>query len=253
MRLHRAAAAVIAAIAAVLGACGTTGGNVVAFDVAAAGVDGASTTDTPLGWHVVLSRAKLHLGAVYLNLSVPISGSQETSCILPGVYTAEELSPLDVDVLSTALQPFPAPATGTDDEARTAEVWLTGSDINATSDSTVIADLAGTATRGAQVVPFTAAITISAGNRGIPQSDPALPSQHPICKQRIVSPIAIALRPHAGGTLAIRVATEPWFANVDFAALPAGGVFPDSNASSASQNLFTGLRAATATFQLSFP
>jgi len=235
-----------------LGACGTTGGNVVTFEVAAAGVSGASALDTPLGWHVVLTRAKLHLGAVYLNLSVPISGSQETSCILPGVYTAEELSSLDVDVLSTSLQPFPARGTGTDDEARTGEVWLTGGDINADTDSTAIADLAGTATRGAQVVPFTATITINTANRGIPPSDPAQPSQHPICKQRIVSPIAIDLRPRDGSTLVIGVATAQWFSNVDFTALPADGVFPDSNANPASQNLFTGLRAATATFQLSF-
>jgi hypothetical protein len=235
-----------------LAACGTTGGNVVAFDVAAAGIAGAGTLDTPLGWHVVLTRAKLHLGAVYLNLSVPISGSQETNCILPGVYTAEELSALDVDVLSASLQPFPARGAGTDDEARTGEVWLTGGDVNADSDSTVIADLAGTATRGTQVVPFAATITISSSNRGIPPSDPAQPSQHPICKQRIVSPIAIDLRPRDGSTLVIRVDTRPWFGNVDFAALPADGVFPDSNTNAASQNLFTGLRAATATFQMSF-
>lgn len=240
------------ALALAVGACGTTGGNVVAFEVAAAGVAGAGTLDTALGWHVVLARAKLHLGAVYLNLSVPISGSQETNCILPGVYTAEELSALDVDVLSTALQPFPAPATGTDDEARTGEVWLTGGDVNADHDSTVIADLAGTATKGAQVVPFAATVTISSGNRGIPPSDPAQPSQHPICKQRIVSPIPIDLRPHDGGTLDLRIDTAPWFANVDFTALPPDGTFPDNNTNAASQNLFTGLRAAPATFQFSF-
>lgn len=237
----------------VAAACGTTGGHVISFDVAAAGVDGASLIDTPLGWHVVLTRATLHIGAVYLDLSVPISGSQDTSCILPGVYTAEELSALDVDVLSTSLQRFPAPGTGTDDEARTGEVWLTGGDVNATSDSTRIADIAGTASNGATVVPFTAVVTISSANRGFPPSDPALPGQHPICKQRIVSPIPIDLRPHASGTLIIRVDTAPWFANVDFRAVPDGGALPDSNTSAASRNLFTGLRAAPATFQLSFP
>ena len=243
-------AASVAALAAA--ACGTTGGNVIAFDVAAAGVDGAATLDTPLGWHVELSRARLHVGAVYLNQSVPISGSQQTNCILPGVYTAEALSGLDVDVLSPSLQAFPAPGTGTDDEAHTGEVWLTGGDVNAGSDATPIADLAGTATRAAQIVPFTATITISSGNRGIPPSDPAQPSQHPICKQRIVSPIAIALRPRDGGRLVIRVDTAPWFANVEFTAVPGDGVLPDDNANAASQNLFTGLRAATASFQLSF-
>lgn len=240
-----------AGFAVALAACGTTGGNVVSFDVVARGAPGGAAADTALGWHVELSRAKLHIGAVYLNLSVAASGSQETTCILPGVYTAQELSGLDVDVLSPAAQPFPEVGTGTDDEVRTGEVWLTGGDVNADSDGTVIAQLTGTATRAAQVLPFTAEVTINSGNRGIP-SPPVLPSLHPICKQRIVSPIRIDLRPHDHGTLAITVDPSGWFANVDFTMLPADGVFPDDNANPASQNLFTALRAATATFQFSF-
>lgn len=240
-----------AVLAVALAACGTTGSSVVNFGVVAQGVPGGGVADTALGWHVELSRATLHIGAVYLNLSVPNSGAQETTCILPGVYTAQELSGLDVDVLSTAPQPFPEPGTGTDDEARTGEVWLTGGDVNANSDRTVIAELAGTATRAAQVLPFTAQITINSGNRGIP-SPPVLPSLHPICKQRIVSPIRIDLRPRDRGTLAITVDPSEWFANVDFTMLPPGGAFPDDNANPASQNLFTAIRAATATFQFSF-
>lgn len=241
-----------------LAACGTTGGNVVTFDVVARGTPTAMTIDTGLGWHIELSRARLHIGAVYLNLAVPISGSQETNCILPGIYTAQALQGLDVDVLSTDPQPFPAPATGTDDEARTAEIWLTGGNVNAETDGTVIADIAGTATSTttpATSMPFSSIITINLANRGIAASDPALPSQHPICKQRIVSPIPIDLRPSNGATLAITIDTHAWFANVDFHALVPDGsgfVFPDVNTNVASQNLFTGIRAAAATFQLSF-
>lgn len=240
------------ALCAALAACGTTGGDLVAFDVAAQGIPDAAAIDNALGWHVQLSRATLHIGAVYLNLAVPISGSQETTCILPGIYTAEELYGLDVDVLSTERQLFPQRASGTDDEARSGEVWLTGGDVNADHDATAIADLVGIAARGGQAMPFSARITISSANRGIPPSNPALPSQHPICKQRIVSPIPIDLRPHDGGTLVITVDTQQWFANVDFSLLPGQGVFPDDNSNAASQNLFTGLRAATTTFQLAF-
>jgi hypothetical protein len=239
-------------LCAALAACGTTGGNVVTFDVAAQGAPNAATIDNAFGWHVQLSKATLHVGAVYLNLAVPISGSQETNCILPGIYTAEELYALDVDVLSTARQTFPQRASGTDDEARTGEVWLTGGDLNTDNDSTLIADIAGTATSAATSLPFSARITISSSNRGIPPSSPAQPSQHPICKQRIVSPIPIDLRPHDGGTLVVTVDTQQWFANVDFSLVPADGVFPDDNTNAASQNLFTGLRAATTTFQLAF-
>jgi hypothetical protein len=243
-------------LAVVLAACETTGGQIVTFDVVAAGTPGAASVDTSLGWHVELSRARLHVGAVYLNLAVPISGSQETACILPGIYTAEELAPLDVDVLDPTRQAFPKPATGTNDEARTGEVWLTGGDVNADADTTVIADLAGTASNAATTLPFTATITIGTANRGIPGSDPAQPSQHPICKQRIVSPIAIDLRPHDGGTLVLAIDTRTWFANVDFNVLVPDGNggfgFPDTNTNAASQSLFTGLRAASSTFQLSF-
>lgn len=240
------------ALGIALAGCGTTGGSIVGFDVVAQGKPGAGDTVTGLGWHVVLSEAKLHVGAVYLNLAVTISGSQGTSCILPGIYTAQELAPLDVDVLSTAPQPFPQAATGTDDETRTGEVWLTGGDVNADADATVIAQLAGTATSTAQVIPFTAKITISSDNRGIAPSSPAQPGQNPICKRRIVSPIPIDVRPRDGGTLALTVDPSGWFANVDFTQLPPDGTFPDDNTNLASKSLFTALRAASSTFQLAF-
>jgi len=237
-------------LAAALAACGTTGGNIVSFDVVARG-SGATTSESAFGWHVELSRAKLYIGAVYLNLTRPNSGLQDTQCILPGVYTAQELTPLEVDVLSTAPQAFPEPGTGTDDEALTGEVWLTGGDVNADSDPTVIVDLAGTATKGAQVLPFSSTITINSRNRGIPGST-AFPGQNPICKQRIVSPIRIDLRPHDGGTLAITVDPSGWFANVDFALVPPDGVFPDDRSNDASDHLLNAVGAATATFEFSF-
>jgi hypothetical protein len=237
-------------LAAALVACGTTGGNVVDFQVVARGA-GSTSYPSAFGWHIELARATLHIGAVYLNLTRPNSGLQDTQCILPGVYTAQELAPIDVDVLSTAPQPFAEPGTGTDDEALTGEVWLTGGDVNADSDATVIADLAGTATKDAQVLPFSATIQINSANRGIPGS-PAFPGLHPICKQRIVSPILIDLRPHTGGTLAVIVDPSGWFANVDFSQIPPDGVFPDERNNTASDHLFNAIRAATATFQFSF-
>lgn len=237
-------------ITAALAACGTTGGTIVSFDVVARG-SGLGIADSAFGWQVTLARAKLHIGAVYLNLTRPNSGLQETQCILPGVYTAQELASLDVDVLSTAPQPFLARATGTDDEALTGEVWLTGGDVNADSDDTVVVEVMGTATKGAQVLAFSATIQINSKNRGIPGTT-GFPSLHPICKQRIVSPIRIDVRPHDGGTLAITVDPSGWFANVDFAELPPDGVFPDDRTNHASDNLFNAVRAATATFDFSF-
>ncbi len=249
--MNRSIRFVVVAALASLGACGTTGGNLVSFDVVAQGAPGGGVHDTSLGWHVELSKAMLYIGAVYLNQTRPNSGIQGTDCILPSVYTGEELDGRSVDVLSSAPQPFPAPGTGTDDEALTGEVWLTGGDVNAETDTTVIADLAGTATKAAQVLPFTATITIGISNRGIP-SPPALPSLHPICKQRIVSPIQIDVHPHDGGTLVVTVDPSRWFDTVDFTQLPPDGVIPDDNSSSASADLFDAIRAATSTFQFSF-
>jgi hypothetical protein len=244
------------AVAAALAGCGTTGGNLISFEVVAQGAASKAGTragvyDTSLGWHVELSRAMLHIGAVYLNQTRPNSGIQGTDCILPSVYTGQELHGLDIDVLSPQAQPFPAPGTGTDDEVLTGEVWLTHRDVNAQTDDQAIADIAGTATKGAQVLAFSATIQINTANRGIP-SPPALPSQHPICKQRIVSPIFIDLRPHDGGTLAITVDPSGWFDAVDFTDVPPDGVFPDDRSNTASDTLFTAIRAATATFQFSF-
>jgi len=244
-------------ILALLAACDTTGGRLVTFDVAAVGP--ADATGGPrafingLGWHVILTKATLHIGAVYLNLSNPISGSQGTNCILPGIYTAEELSGIDVDVLSNDPQKFPEQADGTDDSAKTGEVWLTGGDVNAAEDSTVIADVEGTAV-GATSMPFTAKVTIGS-NRLIASSDPSMPSAHPICKQRIVSPIPIDVKPQPGGQLVIRIDPELWFADVDFGQLPEVSpgqfAFPDDLSIPASQNLFTNLRAG-ADYEFSF-
>jgi hypothetical protein len=235
----------------------TTGGHTVSYDVAARGLGlPGNAVPAAAGWQVVLTKAVVHIGAVYLNLAVSNPEvAAGTSCILPGIYTGEELSGLDVDVLSTTPQPFATPGVGTDDESRTGEVWLTGGDVNATADPTIIADLAGTATNTTTTLPFTASVTIGA-NRLIKSSDPANPSAHPICKQRIVSPIQIDFRPAQGGTLLVTIDPTLWFANVDFTPLvsspPAAFVFPDDDSLPASQNLFTGLRSSGGTFNLTF-
>ena len=75
-------------------------------------------------FQVSLTRAQLRIGAVYLNASVPISGAGATSCVLPGIYVAEAFGPATIDLLSPSLQQFPGTGEGTQNEAKTAEVWL---------------------------------------------------------------------------------------------------------------------------------
>src|SRR4029079_14599191 len=60
---------------------GTTGGDVIDFPAAASGPRDAEALktngfDTDLGWHVVLAKATLHVGALYLSQTQPVSGAQ---------------------------------------------------------------------------------------------------------------------------------------------------------------------------------
>src|SRR5579859_3049450 len=83
---------------------GTTGGAIVDFPVAASGPPDA-VAGQPLvfqgdfGWTVTLTKAVLHVGALYLDQAAPISGAQDTNCILPGTYVAEVTAGMDVDLL----------------------------------------------------------------------------------------------------------------------------------------------------------
>src|SRR6185503_5135813 len=81
---------------------GTTGGDLFTFDAAASGPEDADparpfTFTSGLGYRVTLTRAKVHIGAVYVNNAFPVSGAQSTNCVLPGVYVAEVTQGLDVD------------------------------------------------------------------------------------------------------------------------------------------------------------
>jgi hypothetical protein len=229
------------------GCVDTTGSALVTFHAAAAGpVDangGALTTGD-----ITITTAKLHIGAVYLRLTQPSAGSQEQPCILPAYsYNGEVREGVTIDLLSPDPQPFPVDGSGTANTSLIAEVWLTGGPVDADEDRTTIVELAGTA-KGA---PFSASFHIGA-NFTLPGS-PGTPGAHPICKQRIVTPIRLdpPFAPSDGGMLLVRVDPRDWFVNVDFAALPATGVFPDDNDDENSKHLFDAMRA-TAGYTVTF-
>jgi hypothetical protein len=180
---------------------------------------GPLTFTNSVGYRVTLTRATLHMGAIYLNQTVPTSGSQESGCILPGIYVAQVPSSLNVDTLSPTLQAFPSQGQGIAAVAKAGELWLTGGDINRIDDNTVIVDAAGSASMGGTSYPFEARLTIGR-NRLIPSMDPAYPGTNPICKQRIVSLIPVDLTPQEGGTLITRIDPRIWFDTVDFSAVP---------------------------------
>lgn len=207
---------------AVASCIGTTGGDVVDFPVAAAGPVDATAgqpfeLDTDRGWHVVLTKANLHIGAVYLGSSQPVSGAQNASCILPGTYVAQVTTGRDVDLLSPVPQRFPSLGHGTTLNALVGQVWLTGGPIDQTADATPILVIEGTAARAGDVRPFSGQVTISANRQ---QQGGANAGANTICKQRIVTPIAtpgVTIQ-HDGGLL-LRIDPRLLFVNVDFGAL----------------------------------
>lgn len=233
---------------------GTTGSGLVTFRATASGlhdVDAKQPFTSGLGYAVTLTRANLHIGAVYLNRSVPTSGAQATSCSLPGIYVAEVLGGLDVDVLDPTPQAFPVSGDGTADHASAGEVWLTGGEVTADDDATVILDIAGAAAKEGATFPFEAKLTIGK-NRLVVPADPSQPGSNPMCKERIVTPIPIDVTPNKGGELRLEIDPRTWFDNVDFARLDKASDAPllyrfnDAAIEQPDTNLFRAMRAASA-------
>ncbi len=246
-------------LSAMLASCvGTTGGQVISFEAAAAGAEDARTGQpyefiTDRGWNVSLTTAKLHIGAVYLNRSMPVSGVQNTSCILPGTYVGQITDGLDVDLLSPERQPFPVKGEGvTEPPAIVAQVWLTGARIDSADDTTPILQVEGTAEKNGDLKRFSGIVTIGS-NRLQHSLDAAQAGAAPICKQRIVSPIPVFIALEETGTLLLRLDPRFLFVNVDFSALPALGDtfgFTDdvTRKDQPSLNLYNNLRAASALY-----
>lgn len=262
MRPLQIACLLLASSACLSGCVGTTGGEIFSFDAAAAGPADAApgqpyTFQTSYGYTVTLTRAKIHVGAVYLNRSRSSSVSSGTECQLPGIYVAEVTRGMDIDILSPALQPFPEKGFATTDRASTGEVWLFGSDVNAASDDTLLLDIAGTAEKAGQTYPFTGTITIGQ-NRVIPPPSKATPGANPPCKQRIVSPIPVNLTAEEGDRLVLRIDPRGLFANVEIADLektsddPPQYRFRDDNGDAPSRALYAGLRASTGTYAITW-
>jgi hypothetical protein len=239
-----------------VGCSDDTGSGLVSFSAYAAGPSTAVTGksfefNNRAGYHVRLNRARLTIGALYLNRAKPILGAQDTPCVLPGLYAAEVRSRVVIDALSPELVEFEGPGEGTANRALTGEIWLTGGAIDELNDNTKILEFAGTATKDELNFGFYGAITIGQ-NRALGSPDPATPGANPICKQRIISPVPTDITPSSSGRLELRVSPEIWFNNVDFSQLPdAVGQgeeleIPDHRENVASVNLFQGLHSVEA-------
>jgi hypothetical protein len=234
---------------------GTTGGEILEISAAAAGPSDATEGNlsfiSSLGYAVELSEARIFVGGVYLNRSRPTSVASDTSCTLPGIYVAEVLAGREIDLLSPEPQVFPEPGFATTERALTGEVWLAQGDVNQPASSTVVLRVAGTAHKAGNHYPFEGKLSIGQ-NRVTAATDSALPGQHPICKQRIVSPIPLNLLPATGRSLLLRIDPREMFGNVDFDTLePNAGVYgfaDETGVNQASDNLYAGLRRSSGVY-----
>ncbi|MCL2627007.1 MAG: hypothetical protein FWD46_09405 [Cystobacterineae bacterium] len=239
-----------------LGCISTTGGEWIEFEAVGVGDEASREFSTPLGYEVRLDEAHLRIGALYFNQSAPGNHALETSCVLPGIYSAQVRGGLWLDALSEERQRFAVKGSGTTEPSRAAEIWLSSGNVDIADDPTVVLEAAGEAFRGGVYWPFKARLSIGL-NRLEPPLNPALPGSNPICKQRIITPIPIELDLKNRGTLVLKVAPSAWFRNIEFAELSkAPGAayyeFKDEAAGQPDNALYAGMRANLGPYHFSF-
>jgi hypothetical protein len=211
------------------------------------------------GYDVTLTSARVFVGAMYFSTVEPTtaSGAIEAPCVAAGITTGEVRGGFVIDALDPTPQPFPVEGFGSDLQTRSASLWLTSGDVNATDDRTVVLSVTGEATKNGVTWPFSGDLHIGA-NRVTPPRNPALPSSNPICEQRIVTPIAFEATLSQGATVRLLVDPRAFFASVNFATLeqvsmtPAAYRFRDdaATADQADTALFNGLRANAGPWRL---
>jgi hypothetical protein len=212
-------------IAGVACGYGTTGDALVTFTPYASGVPGAGQPFTVDGYSVQLTSASMYIGAVYFDESPPSTSFDAPSCNTSDIFAAQVPGGVQLDLLSTEPQEFSVYGSGSADVALSWDLWLwdggINSDINQTASVIPTATLTGTATPlsdPTKTYSFGAVVEINpgesegvAGARGTPASDPSLPGQYPICKERVLQIGGIHLGFYQGGTLLVTVDPRAWF------------------------------------------
>ena len=216
----------LVALGAAAASCnGSTGNALVTFTAYAQGASGAAQPFTAGGYSIQLTRAKMLIGAVYVDESPLGNQAGGPECIAPDLFAAQVPGPVEVDLLSGQPQEFSVYGQGTLDTGLSWQMWLTDGDVNEANHSHVV-DLQGTATRiadGTQVP--------SSGRHRHHQRQPPRKPGDPGPARREPH-LQAAHRPHRGRRRDARQSRHadrdgrsplPWFqlGFSDFASLPA--------------------------------
>lgn len=258
--------------------CGSTGSARFAFEGRAGGV--ARDASQPLafvnetGWTITLSRANVTVGPIYLNVIAPL---RDEATFVPwlgvkrafgdddhlggGREVGEILGQVTFDALSPALVPFPVQGTMTQEQIRTAEIWLwppPGKAPEAVNIDTPSVDVAGVAVRGDSRVPFRGALILN--EAWTTDAKPGERSAQPVTSLRKVRGIPTTFFPTEGGALEIRFDVRALFRGADFSNLAASPADEDGTkilvqsktgkftTDQVMRNVFQGLRASTGTY-----
>jgi hypothetical protein len=234
---------------------GTTGYDLVQFYAAASGptdaVKGQPYTFDAGEGRVTLTRATLHVGALYLSQAAPTSGGGPAPCTPPGTYDGVFVGEVrgggDVDLLDPSPQELSVTGDGTTVPPATGQVWLMQDDVNNPDQGTILT-VEGSFQSGGRTQTFSGAMSIDGSRLAPPKATDPLPGNAQICKLRIVSDIPVHVTLAQGGTLLLRVDPKRLFNAVPLSTLPAcqGGAtqlcFTNDESNEASTSLFDNLK-----------
>lgn len=259
--------------------CGSTGSARFAFTATAAGIERDPTQPfsfvNETGWSITLTRANVTLGPVYLNVIAPLNDGPTSLLPRLGVRRAfgdddhlgggrevgEVLGQVTFDALAPTPTPFPVAGTMTQEQIRTAEIWLwpppdqAPETLNIESPSV---DVAGEAVRGDTRVRFRGALILN--DAWTTDAKPGDRSAQPVTSLRKVRGVPTTFFPTQGGSLAIRFDVRALFRGADFSNLAANPADRDGTkilvqsrtgrltTDQVMRNLFQGLRASTGTY-----
>jgi hypothetical protein len=259
--------------------CSSTGSARFAFDARAGGAlrdtSQPLTFTTETGWTITLSKANVTVGPIYLNVIAPLRDETTTSLRWFGIKRAlgddahlgdgrkvgEVLAEVTFDALSPELVPFPIQGTITQEQIRTAEIWLwppPGKAPEAVKIDTPAVDVAGVAVRGDARVPFRGALILN--DAWTTDAKPGERSAQPVTELRKVRGVPSSFFPTEGGNLEIRFDVRSLFRGADFANLATSPADKDGTkilvqsksgkftTDQVMRNIFQGTRASSGTY-----